>query len=227
MELTKLKIELYDIAAIVVPGIFCIAEIWTAFFGLQSLLRFMHDLKGTELTLVVLCSFATGNLVQEAGNWLLLAWKGKRFFKNARDEFWKTNEGALVRAKMKTESACDLENVDSSFEYCLTRISGKFIKRDVFVAISDFSRSLWLLSLFALFPAVRLVIARRVLSSMIGMGLGCVGLIGLVAWLSWLRMVRFRALSETPVFTTFLACATSGTGSESSASKEEGESIGA
>ena len=50
MELTKLKVELYDIAAIVVPGLFCLAEVWTALFGAQSLLRFVHDLKGTELT---------------------------------------------------------------------------------------------------------------------------------------------------------------------------------
>ncbi len=67
VELTKLKIELYDIAAIVIPRIFCLAEVWVALFGAPSLLHFLHDLKGTELTLVVLCSFALGNLVQEAG----------------------------------------------------------------------------------------------------------------------------------------------------------------
>lgn len=126
MELTKLKIELYDIAAIVIPGIFCLAEVWAALFGGQSLLHFLHDLKGTELTLVVLCSFALGNLVQEAGNRLLTAWKGNRFFKQARDVFWKTHDGELVRAKVKADSACELSNVDSATSTALRESLASF-----------------------------------------------------------------------------------------------------
>ena len=223
MELTKLKIELYDIAAIVIPGIFCLAEVWGALFGAQSLLHFLHDLKGTELTLVVLCSFALGNLVQEAGNRLLTAWKGKRFFKQARDEFWKTHDGELVRAKVKADSACELGSVDSAYEYCLTRITGKFVKRDVFLAISDFCRSLWLLSLCAVVPLARISLAKSSATQKTVDGGSGLVLIALIAWLSWLRMVRFRALSETPVFTTFLACGTLVASSEGKSAGEKEE----
>ena len=224
MELTKLKIELYDIAAIVIPGILCLAEVWAALFGAQSLLHFLHDLKGTELTLVVLCSFALGNLVQEAGNRLLTAWKGKRFFKQARDEFWATHDGELVRAKVKADSACELGSVDSAFEYCLTRIAGKFLKRDVFLAISDFCRSLWLLSLCAVVPLARISLAKSTVTQKALDGAGGLMLIALIAWLSWLRMVRFRALTETPVFTTFLACGALGGSSEEKSDDEYRES---
>ncbi len=224
MELTKLKIELYDIAAIVVPGIFCLAEVWAALFGAQSLLRFVHDLKGTELTLIVLCSFALGNLVQEAGNRFLTAWKGKRFFKQARDEFWQSHDGELVRAKVKADSACKLGSVDAAFEYCLTRIAGKFLKRDVFLAISDFSRSLWLLALSAAIPLVRIVSTRPGAIQKWTTGASGGVLIALIAWLSWLRMMRFRAMSETPVFTTFLACGTLSEGpQENSSSEKDGD----
>lgn len=221
MELTKLKIELYDIAAIVIPGIFCLAEVWVALFGALSLLHFLHDLKGTELTLVVLCSFALGNLVQEAGNRLLTAWKGKRFFKQARDEFWETHDGELVRAKVKADSACELGGVDSAYEYCLTRITGKFVKRDVFLAISDFCRSLWLLSLGAIVPLARISLSKSGVTQKLVSGTSGVALIALIAWLSWLRMVRFRALSETPVFTTFLACGALATSSEEKGGAEK------
>lgn len=223
MELTKLKIELYDIAAIVIPGIFCMAEVWVALFGALSLLHFLHDLKGTELTLLVLCSFALGNLVQEAGNRLLTAWKGTRFFKQARDEFWKTHDGELVRAKVKADSACELSSVDSAFEYCLTRITGKFLKRDVFLAISDFCRSLWLLSLCAVLPLARISLAQSSTTQKTIAAAGGMALIALIAWLSWLRMVRFRALSETPVFTTFIACGTVSDSTIENAGKKKDE----
>ena len=172
----------------------------------------------------MLCSFALGNLVQEAGNRLLTAWKGKRFFKQARDEFWQSHDAELVRAKVRADSACKLGNVDSAFEYCLTRIAGKFLKRDVFLAISDFSRSLWLLALSAVLPLVRIVSIRPGTIQKWTTGASGGLLIALIAWLSWLRMMRFRAMSETPVFTTFLACGTlSEAPQENSNSEKDGD----
>ncbi len=67
------------------------------------------------------------------------------------------------------------------------------------------ARSLWLLSIVSLLPLAvevahtqglewRFWLAGRAL-------IGC----SLVGYLSWMRMVRFRQLSEVPVFNIFLA----------------------
>ena len=107
MEISKLKVELYDVAAIVLPGLFFIAELWAAVFGMHSLGVVVRGLKGTELTVVVLASFGAGNIIQEAGNQLLTLIRGKRFFKQARDAFWVTAEADAVRSKIKAEGSCD------------------------------------------------------------------------------------------------------------------------
>jgi hypothetical protein len=66
--------------------------------GNQSLPSTMHvpkclifelcSLRIAHHTLLILCSFALGNLVQEAGDRLIKTLVGKRFFKQARDRFW-------------------------------------------------------------------------------------------------------------------------------------------
>jgi len=204
--------------------VFFIAELWAAVFGMQSLGAVVRSLKGTELTVVVMASFGAGNIIQEAGNELLTLIRGKRFFRQARDAFWVTAEADAVRSKIKAEGPCELAAVDTAFEYCLTRISGLFVKRDIFLAISDFSRSLWLLSLFFLFPLARAV---HSVDSGRRYHLAIWGLLSasFTGWLSWKRMVRFRGMTETPVFSTFLACAPLEVGkkSEEKSGKDEAE----
>ncbi|SDE85762.1 hypothetical protein [Terriglobus roseus] len=210
MEVSKLKVELYDVAAILLPGVFFIMEIWATLFGMHSVVTTVKGLKGTELTVMLLCSFGVGNLVQEAGNVLFTRTMGKRFFYAARDEFWSSHEAELVRSKIEREGSCKLADVDSAFEYCLTRVAGKFPKRDVFMAISDFSRSLFVLSLFAIFPLYRSVLYAYGTEVRVRISVAYACLVLLTAWLSWTRMLRFRKYSDRPVFTTFLACGEEG-----------------
>lgn len=63
--------------------------------------------------------------------------------------------------------------------------------------------------------------ARSVVTQKLVVGTGGLVFIAMIAWLSWLRMVRFRALSETPVFTTFLACGTLVSSSEEKSGDEK------
>ena len=111
----------------------------------------------------------------------------------------------MVRSKVEAEDKIELNDVDLAFDYCLTRIAGLFPKRDVFLAISDFSRSLFVLALFGLLPLGRIVLYAYGTSTRYRIGVEGIFLLGLVAWLSWIRMERFRSLSESPVFSTFLA----------------------
>lgn len=206
MEFSKLKLELYDLAAIVLPGIFLIAEIWATLLGIGSLASAAKEVTGAQLTVLLLCGFGAGNVIQEGGNRLVTLFLGKRYFKLARDRFWNSPDAELVRAKIKADDALEVSNVDVAFDYCLSHISDLFMKRDVFLAISDFARSLWLLSAIGIFPLGRAVLYADGTPTRMRIGLAGGFLLAVTGWLGWVRMVRFRELSETPVFTTFLAC---------------------
>ena len=208
MEVSKLKLELYDLAAIILPEFFLMAELLALIKGVPEMLAYVRAIHGAELTLLLLCSFALGNLVQEAGDRLIKRFTNKRFFRRARDRFWASDLKEAVCKKIAQSDGPAVTSVDAAFDFCLTSLGGSFAKRDVFLAISDLSRSLWVLSIIGILPLARSVLyaygwkTRTVLGSE---GLAC---IMLAAWLSWSRMVRFRELSESPVFHSFLAQAT-------------------
>ena len=88
MELSELKLELYDLAAIILPGFLLIGELFALVNGFLPVFVSLQSASGAELTLLILCSFAVGNLVQEAGDRLIKQLKGDRFFRQWRDRFW-------------------------------------------------------------------------------------------------------------------------------------------
>jgi hypothetical protein len=205
MELSKLKLELYDLAAIILPGLFLMAELLALLNGLPLVLAYLQSVSGAGLTLLLLCSFALGNLVQEGGDRLIKQFKGDRFFRQARDRFWASEHRKDVRDKIIKLGGPSIDSVDVAFDYCLTSLGGAFAKRDVFLAISDLSRSLWVLSLLALLPLVRSVLYASGWRAQLTLGVEGLLFIAVAAWLSWVRMLRFRELSESPVFNSFLA----------------------
>lgn len=205
MDFSELKLQLYDLAAIVLPGVFLIGELAAFWEGVPKLLLQLRSLHGTGVTLLLICSFATGNLVQEAGDKLIKRLKGGRFFRRARDRFWDSENKKMVCDKIVQLGGPPVDSVDMAFDFCVTRLQGSFSKRDVFLAISDLSRSLWVLSAVGLLPLSRAVIHTSAWGARLTTGTEGLSLIALSAWLSWGRMVRFRELSEVPVFHAFLA----------------------
>jgi hypothetical protein len=205
MEISKLKLELYDLAAIILPGFFLMAEFTVLFIGFPQTLAYAREIHGAELTLLLLCSFALGNLVQEAGDRLIKQIVGKRFFKQARDRFWTSELKKEVCDKITRLGGPANPSADAAFDFCLTCLNGSFAKRDVFLAISDLSRSLFLLSVLSILPSVRCVVFAYGTAHRCMAAVGAAALITICATLSWSRMVRFRELSESPVFHSFLA----------------------
>ena len=205
MELSKLKLELYDLAAIILPGFFLIGELFALVNGLPPVFVSLQSVSGAELTLLILCSFAMGNLVQEAGDRLIKQLKGDRFFRQGRDRFWASEHKQDVCDKIIKLGGPSIKSVDVAFDYCLTSLGGAFAKRDVFLAISDLSRSLWVLSLLGLLPLARSVLDASGWEARFTIAVEGFVLIAAAAWLSWARMLRFRELSESPVFNSFLA----------------------
>lgn len=205
MELSKLKLELYDLAAIVLPGFFLIGELFALVKGLPPVFVSLQSVSGAELTLLILCSFALGNLVQEAGDRLIKQLKGDRFFRQGRDRFWASEHKQDVCDKIIKLGGPSIKSVDVAFDYCLTSLGGAFAKRDVFLAISDLSRSLWVLSLLGFLPLIRGVLDASGWEFRLTIAAEGIVFIAVAAWLSWVRMLRFRELSESPVFNSFLA----------------------
>jgi hypothetical protein len=207
MEMSKLKFEVYDFLGIVIPGLIAICEGWILVRGWTEFTDAVTHIGGVGLTLLIFAAFGAGNLVQELGAVAVQRIKGARHSKTGRDNFWRTDDATRVRSTIKSECGLDVQHVDSAFDYCLTRIKSRFAKRDLFVAVSDMCRSFLALAVMALIPFVRtahdLQPAGRSLEF-----LAAVLLLLLVGgWLAWKRMLRFRELSETTVFRTYLAVA--------------------
>jgi hypothetical protein len=181
----------------------CIAMI--AFVGWSVTINLAGKMTGTAFTVLLLLAFAAGQIIQEAADKLVKTFRGRRFFKQARDHYWKSPVSAKVRKKITAESGTQIDAVDEAFDYCLTRIGDRFAKRDVFLAISDLARSLWLLSILGLVPVVRAAIGLSdVRTRIYSMSEGVIIVI-VLSYLAWVRMLRFRELSELPVFSSFLA----------------------
>lgn len=206
MDLSKLKLEVYDLLGVILPGLLAVFEGWVLLKGWTSFVISLRQLSGTEFTLLVLVAFGAGNLVQELGDVTIKTLKGRRYFKKARDEFWSSAEALPVKTSIKTELGHELTFVDTAFDYCLTKLRDRFGKRDVFVATSDLCRSLAILAVLAFIPSARLAWQQfaptfRYFALVASAGLFLIFL----AWLSWKRMVRFRELSEVTVFRAYLA----------------------
>jgi len=205
MEISKLKLELYDLAAIILPGFFLIVEFAILWGGFSRTLEYAREIRGSELTLLLLCSFTLGNLVQEAGDRIIKCLVGARFFKQARDKIWASSLKQSICDKIIRLGGPENPSVDTAFDFCLTSVGGSFAKRDVFLAISDLSRSMFALSILLVFPFSRGVMSANGTVSRCAMALEAIALIAISASLSWSRMLRFRELSEAPVFHSFLA----------------------
>lgn len=206
MDFSKFKVEVYDLLAVIIPGVLVFLEFWIALRGWSSFSQGIAQISASSFTVLLLFAFALGPLLQELNDIVIKKLKGKRFFKRGRDHLWTTETGAQVRSQIEKELGHAVESVDVAFDYCLTRIQGAFSKRDLFVANSDLARGMIVVAVFAAAPFVR--IARDLRFSVayhIGFLLCGAGLLSLVVSIFWVRMTRFRVLSETPVFHAYLA----------------------
>lgn len=205
MDFSKLELRVYDLLGILVPGVLAICEGWVFLRGWAAFASSASQLSGADLILLAFFAYATGNLVQELGDWLVMAWKGDRFFLRPRDDFWNRAEANHTKAVIRKELGKDL-SADEAFDYCLTKLEGRFHKRNVFVAISGLSRSLAVLSVLAVIPAARSTWRHNVLNCYDFAALGAfVAFAVFLAYLSWRRMLRFLDLSQTTVFRAYLA----------------------
>jgi hypothetical protein len=206
LDLSKLKLDVYDFLAIILPGLIVTAEGWILLRGWNAFISSMSSISGTGLTLLLVFAFGAGHIVQELGDISIKLVMGKRFSYSGRDRFWTEKEAAAVKKTIKEQCGHEIESVDGAFDYCLTKVKGLFDKRDVFMATSDLCRSIFILSFLALAPAARIAFwSASSCRHAAYVFLRILALLVVVAILSWLRMKRFRYLSEVTVFRAYLA----------------------
>jgi hypothetical protein len=206
MDFSRFKVEVYDLLAVIIPGVLVFFEFWITQRGWTNFTQGIAQISASSFTVLLLLAFAVGPLLQEATDVAIKKLRGDRFFKCGRDHLWKSETGVQVRAQIKRESSHSIESVDVAFDYCLTRLQGSFTKRDVLVASSDLARGMLVVVVFALAPFAR-VTRDLHLSLACHIVLLCCGIAALflIASIYWIRMTRFRVLSETPVFHAYLA----------------------
>jgi hypothetical protein len=206
VDFSRLKLEVYDLLGLVLPGFIIVAEGWILFRGWHAFLISLNQISGTGLTLLLLVSFGAGNVVQELGDFTVKLIKGNRYLRRGRDRFWDSADAQLVKNAIAAELGHPIPSPDAAFDYCLTKVGDRFVKRDLFVATSDLCRSLVVLSALAVVPAVRVI--SYDLNSFVKSSVSAVLLAGVlitVVLLMWRRMVRFRELSDITLFAVYLA----------------------
>jgi hypothetical protein len=206
VDLSKLKLDVYDFLGIILPGLIAVAEGWILLRGWAAFVWSMSHIGGTSLTLLLVFAFGIGHLVQELSDALIQWMKGPRYKFRARDTFWESDESKTVKELIAKEIGCEVASVDAAYDFCLTRVIEHFQKRDIFIATSDLSRSFVALCFVALIPAAKITFSQSVAvwlrSSEFA---GEVLLLAVIAALSWRRMVRFRWVADVTVFRVFPA----------------------
>jgi len=221
MDLSKLKMEAYDLLAVILPGLILIFEVWITIRGWAPFALSITQMSGSAFLLLILVSFALGQMIQELGDFSIKKLKGERFFRQTRDKLWTSTTGEQVRERILADTGHELENVDVAFDYCLSRVQQTFTKRDLFLASSDLARSQVLLSILAFAPGARIAFAMPTSRSIHWLMFSLIAAACLAATLlCWARMNRFRALSESPVFHAYLAQANPGKVAQASKASE-------
>jgi hypothetical protein len=205
LDFSKLKLDIYDLLGIILPGLLAVAEGWIVLRDWSPFVSSISHISGTALTLLFVFAFGFGHIVQEFGDVAIGFLKGKRYLRNSRDSFWAGDESKLVKHAIKAEFGHDISSVDAAFNYCLTKLKGHFEKRDIFVATSDLCRSLVVLSVVGIAPAWRVSFHDAGLSwRSAEIFAVAIVMLTIVALLAWRRMIRYRELSEVTVFQAYL-----------------------
>lgn len=206
MDLSKLKLDVYDFLGIILPGLIAIAEGWIFLRGWDNFIQSMSHLSGTSLTLMLVFAFGIGHLVQELSDVTIQWIKGSRYKYRARDGFWKSHESKTVKELIARELGCEVASVDAAYDFCLTKVSEHFQKRDIFIATSDLSRSFVAMCFVAIIPSAKIVLLRTGTLTLRSLEFaGEIALLAVIVLLSWRRMMRYRYLADVTVFRVYLA----------------------
>jgi hypothetical protein len=248
VKISELQLSAYDLIGFLLPGAIVLAEVGVTLYGPADFWHRAMAVPTYGAVLLGMAAFGLGHLVNQASYQAsivsarlmkTLGWKHyrhmdpERVMQQARDRYWKDERqrGLVCRA---LEKACGVEVVenrddsrlcDQAYDLSLELIGNTFMKRDVFVLISDLSQQLWLLSLTALVPLAVVLwrtAAAGVRVQFLPYELGTVACL-LCAWLGWKRSLFYQALADTTAFDILLAVTTAPKKIEETKGKDDGD----
>jgi hypothetical protein len=206
MDLSKLRLGLYDFFGILIPGFIVVAEVWVTITGGKQFVGMLALLSGNLVAVLVLVSYVMGHLVQEAGDVFVRSITDDRYLKRSRDQLWAGKDGKTVREEITRRAGFEIADVDTAFDYCLTKSKRSFEKRDAFIATSDLARSFVLLAILTAIPSACALYSAKISGYDLLLDLAAViSIISLIVFVSWRRMMRFREFADKPVFAAYLA----------------------
>jgi len=221
MDLSKLRLGLYDFFGILIPGLIVVADAWITITGWKQFIGMLAALSGNLVAALLLISYVTGHLVQEAGDVLVRALRHNRYLKRSRDEFWAGRDGKTVREEIKKREGFEIDTVDTAFDYCLSKSKDSFEKRDAFIATSDLARSFILLAVLTVIPTINELRSARISWCRFSLCLAAAILtIMTIVVVSWRRMMRYREFADNPVFAAYLAMVKNPLDTSKASSKE-------
>jgi hypothetical protein len=195
VDISKFKLELYDILAVLVPGFVLLCSVWILLRGWSIFLTGFMNVSAAGFTAILLLAFPLGHLIQELGDTAYKGIFGERYFKSARDLFWKQDDGIKIRQAIMVAVGFD-PSIDTAFDFCLSKTKDLFTRRDAFLATSDLSRSLFVLGFLSLPTLGRVLleaavsIERRIVY----------GVVGLLAWTLFLYLSHRRMCPASGFF---------------------------
>jgi hypothetical protein len=209
VDLSKLKLDVYDFLGIILPGLVAIAQGWIFLRGWDAFVLSMSDIKGTSMTLLLVFAFGIGHLVQELADAAIRWTKGPRYKYRARDKFWRHEESKAAKELIRKELGHEIVSVDAAYDFCLTKIRGHFEKRDIFIATSDLSRSFVAMCFLGLIPAAKIAFweVGPPVKLSLEVAAAEIAVLSIVATLAWRRMMRYRELADVTVFRVYPALA--------------------
>jgi hypothetical protein len=210
MKLSDLELSAYDLVVIILPGCICIAEVGITVYGLVPFWEWASNISLSAAAILALTAFGVGHLINQAAYEFAVLLRGPRVIRRGRDIYWQKN-APMIRSRLlkvhKVETPGGEKHVcDRTFNHCLTVIGSAFEKRKVFTLVSALSLSLWLLSVTALIPVVRIFYLRYPdwQSHIYGfLALSVMCLAG--SFFAWRRCQLYSDLADVTVFHIFEA----------------------
>src|SRR5260370_35851857 len=81
VDISKWKLEIYDLLAIILPGLVVISEGWVLVRGWEAFAATITHLTGSGLTVLVLAAFGAGALLQGLNDSVGKSGEGGRFLR--------------------------------------------------------------------------------------------------------------------------------------------------
>lgn len=209
LDLSNLSIGIYELIGLAFPVFLVICEFWVALRGWDRFVTALWNTNLTVLGILALIALGVGGLVQELSEILPTWLRGSRCLKVSRDEYWRGEESSAVKEFIFEQLKRRIEDVDTAFDYCLTRVDQRFPRRNTFIANSALAGSLTVVAGLSVIPLARIVLLQDTILHRAEVGFAGVLIAMIIGRVSWVRMLRFRELADLTVFRIYLATCSS------------------